>query len=275
MDDLRTTRAVTEEEVRHAVEFYHTPSTAQSPFVDHAPVAQDCPPIFRPIRRPTTPILIVCDDGLDEGETIRIRKDRFVIGRTEGDLTIPNDAMISTRHAELRHSLVGDKHRWSLLDLQSTNGTYVRVDNAVLKHHQEFLIGSTRFRFENRSTDPFAASPQNYLPQQGASLRQNPGSEQSGAAVVQVTGVDKECRFPLAGPETWLGKDASNCRVAVPADRHANARHARIRRQPDGRWILENNKSVNGVWLRLEQMDFTGVCRFMLGEQRFIIRTPH
>ena len=61
---------------------------------------------------------------------------------------IPHDAQISGRHAELRQALVKEKYRWSLVDLQSTNGTYVRVGQAILEHGQEFLIGCTRFRFE-------------------------------------------------------------------------------------------------------------------------------
>ena len=89
-------------------------------------VPDDCPQLFRPSLRPPTAVLIVCDDGSEEGETIRIRKERFVIGRTEGDLTIGHDSQISSRHAELRQVLVREKYRWILTDLKSTNGTYVR-----------------------------------------------------------------------------------------------------------------------------------------------------
>ena len=60
----------------------------------------------------------------------------------------------------------------------------------------------------------------------------------------------------------------------VGSDPLVSARHARVRRQDDGRWVLENNKSVNGVWLRVEQISFKGTCRFMLGEQRFVIHAP-
>ena len=101
----------------------HEPCAGREP----SPVVEDCPLLFRPTRRPPTPILIICDDGSEEGETIRIRKDRFVIGRLEGDLTIPYDTLMSTRHAELRQISVRDKPRRSLVDLQSANGTYVRV----------------------------------------------------------------------------------------------------------------------------------------------------
>jgi pSer/pThr/pTyr-binding forkhead associated (FHA) protein len=276
------TRLETEEDVRRALDMYRSPRRVQPPVVGaplmgQAAAIEECPPLFRPTLRPDTPLLIVCDDGSEEGETIRIRKDRFVIGRTEGDLTIGNDSQISSRHAELRQALVRDKYRWTLVDLKSTNGTYVRVGQAVLKQGQEFLLGSSRFRFEDGTAADAEAGPS--APEQSTRMWQAPPpggvAAIPGANVGTIVALSDQgdgARVALDSPETWLGRDAARCKVAAPADRLLNARHARIRRQQDGRWILENNKSVNGVWLRMEKVSFTGVCRFMLGEQRFTFR---
>ena len=38
--------------------------------------------------------------------------------------------------------------------------------------------------------------------------------------------------------------------------------------------MIENNKSLNGLWLRIERLALTGTCRFLLGEQQFIFRIP-
>jgi len=218
--------------------------------------------------------LTVCDDGSENGESIRIRKDRFAIGRTEGDLIIPHDTQISGRHAELRQSLVKEKHRWSLIDLQSTNGTYVRIGQAILEYGQEFVIGCTRFRFENQpaadSVPPKAARAS----EQSTRFWQPPTSDGHVAAIIELTDAGKGTRYLLDSPENWLGRDATCCQIVMSKDAVVSARHARIRRQDDGRWMLENNKSVNGVWLRVEQISFTGACRFMLGEQKFTIQTP-
>jgi pSer/pThr/pTyr-binding forkhead associated (FHA) protein len=46
-------------------------------------------------------ILQIADDGQKTAEFARIRKASFVIGRTEGDLVIPHDSLISGRHAEI------------------------------------------------------------------------------------------------------------------------------------------------------------------------------
>ena len=51
-------------------------------------------------------ILVVFDDGRTDGEIIRIRDHRFIIGRSEGDLVIPFDGRISA--ATLR-----SRTRWS------------------------------------------------------------------------------------------------------------------------------------------------------------------
>ena len=238
-----------------------------------AAAADDCPPLFRPLLRPPTPVLTVCDDGAETGESIRIRRERFVIGRTEGDLILPHDTQISGRHAELRQSLVKEKHRWSLIDLKSTNGTFVRVGQAILEHGQEFLVGRVRFRFENQ---PAVAPPANPAsdPVQSTRFWQAPSAAGGSAAVVEMTSAGKGRAFLLDSPENWLGKDAAFCQVVISEDALVSARHARIRRQEDGRWMLENNKSVNGVWLRVEQISFKGTCRFMLGEQKFTIQTP-
>jgi hypothetical protein len=63
--------------------------------------------------------------------------------------------------------------------------------------------------------------------------------------------------------------------VVPPDDPFVNARHARLRRDAKGRWHVENNRSVNGVWLRIDQpLPLEGSCQFLLGEQRFIFRVP-
>ena len=268
------TRLETDDDVQRVLQAQRPAVRGRLPAAGAAAAADDCPQLFRPTLRPPTPILLVCDDGSEEGEAIRVRKDRFVIGRTEGDLTIPNDTQISGRHAELRQTLVKEKHRWSLIDLQSTNGTYVRVSEAVLQHGQEFLIGRTRFRFENEPAANSVPPGPTGAAAQSTRFWQAPAAIGHSAAIVELTSAGAGKRFLLDSPEKWLGRDAACCQIVISEDAVVSARHARIRREDDGRWMLENNKSVNGVWLRVEQISFKGTCCFMLGEQRFTIQTP-
>src|SRR5262249_35527640 len=117
---------------------------------------------FRPTARPPIPMLIVFDDGRMEGEVIRIREPRFVIGRTEGDLRFPLDGRMSGRHVEITHQYVGGVHRWVVTDLQSTHGMFVRVSKTVLADKAEILVGNGRYRFD--APTPDAATTAEYPP---------------------------------------------------------------------------------------------------------------
>jgi hypothetical protein len=95
----------TDEEIRHALSSggrgqAAAPGAGAHPTESPARGTGQVARPFRPTSRPPVPVLTVCDDGKLEGESIRIRDARFVIGRTEGDLRIPIDARISSRHAK-------------------------------------------------------------------------------------------------------------------------------------------------------------------------------
>ena len=101
----------------------------------------------------------------------------------------------------------------------------------------------------------------------------------SGAAlpvpgVVELTPTGLGARVPLIKPEYWIGADAGACQVVPAGDPYVSPRHARLSRDAKGRWHVNNNKSVNGVWLRIEQMELTGSCQFQIGEQRFSFKVP-
>ena len=70
-------------------------------------------------------------------------------------------------------------------------------------------------------------------------------------SLVEVTPAGPVQRTPLTLPEYWIGRDAQNCSIARPADVLINARHARLFRDDKGQWHIENNKSLNGLWLRV------------------------
>ena len=203
-------------------------------------------PTFRPSLRPPMAIVCALDDGQDTGETVRIRVPSFVIGRGAGDLVIPHDGGMSGRHAEIARRFVDGRHRWSLRDLASTNGTFVRTARAALVDGQEMLIGGVRFRFE--------------LPGGPAPPR-----------MVEI-GPSREVRsFPITAPETWIGRDPLACAIVV--DRPwVGPRHAAIRARRPGRWMIEKGDAGDGVWLRVEEIDLGRGGQFQCGEQRFLFR---
>jgi pSer/pThr/pTyr-binding forkhead associated (FHA) protein len=223
-------------------------------------------PAFRPRRRAPTALLCILDDGLEDGEWVRLRSDRVVIGRAEGDVLIPHDAMISGRHAELVRTADDGQYRWHLADLQSTNGTYVRITRTVLRHGQEFLVGAQRYRFEAAPEAAPAALPAKTSGWEGV------GAPDRVPCLVELRPQGDGERFPLTRAENWIGRDAAQCGVVPAGDLLVSPRHARICRGPSGRWRLENAGSRNGTWLRITKLPLSGTCQFQVGEQRFLVR---
>jgi pSer/pThr/pTyr-binding forkhead associated (FHA) protein len=233
---------------------------------------------YRPTRRP--PVLLVCvlDDGSrEEGEWRRIRASRAVVGRVDGDITIPHDDSMSSRHAELVRQLEGGTWRWYINDLKSTNGTFARVAKSILKPGQEIMVGNTRFRFESPGAAPAADETVRELPAASAGTTTWEAPQVAGRglpALVEVRARGDGQRWPIEGDEVWLGSDPAQCRVVAAQDPMASSKHARIFRDARGRWFVENNRSLNGTWLRIDRLAIEGAGQFQMGEQRFLIRLP-
>jgi FHA domain len=239
-----------------------------------APKIEDKPTApFRPSARPPLALLTVCDDGEDDGEIIRIRCGRFIIGRTHGDLKIPFDHRMSSRHVEITHHLVGGVHRWVLTDLQSRHGMFVRVRRALLADKAEILVGSGRYRFD--------------APEQGlAALEKNTagrpessdthglsevGAEFRPPALTEILGKEIGNRVLLVKPEYWIGSDAT-CVICRSDDPYCEPRHARVYGDEKGQWFADHNKSQNGLWLRMPQIKVEAAVQFQIGEQRFRLK---
>jgi hypothetical protein len=225
---------------------------------------------FRPMQRPPVALLTVLDDGKSEGEVARLRSDRFVIGRTNGDLLIPHDQQVSSRHIEITRQRSGDKYRWVVTDLQSTNGLFIRVSRTILADKAEILAGTGRYRFE---------APNSNLPETVDAL---PPDAQQGAtraigadaasllhpALVELSAGMALSRLPLAKAEYWIGSDSA-CVICRSGDPFIEPRHVRVYREANGSWHAQNNKTANGLWLKVPQVTVTESCSFQIGEQRF------
>ena len=230
---------------------------------------------YRPSHRPSMAILTVFDDGEDEGEVFRIRGDRFVIGRVEGDIILPNDSGISGRHAEIARASEGGIDRWTLRDLGSTNGTFVRVSTSLLKPGQEILVGSRRFRFEAGGGREASAMGGAITPPASTQKWQvlAPGAltEIAPPTLVELMPAGEGPRHRLDRPEVWIGRDPSRCSISVD-DPMVNPRHARFARTDRGQWVVANARSLNGVWIRVDEVPLGRGAQFRCGEQRFSIR---
>ena len=259
----------TDEDVRQALQARLKAQPGAAP----QPVARTAS-TYRPTVRPPVPLLTVFDDGRTDGEVIRIRDTKFVIGRSDGDLRIPLDGRISSRHVEIACQVVGGMSRWVVTDLQSTHGLFVRVSRTVLADRAEFLVGNGRYRFDGPVTDAGATAA---YPAGDRGRGETQGwdgpSPVRPPALVELLGSEIGNRIVLTQSEYWIGTDPS-CPIARPDDPFCEARHARVFRTPKGGWAAEHNKTLNGLWLRLPQVVVEPMVQFQIGEQRFLLRVP-
>jgi hypothetical protein len=229
--------------------------------------------VYRPTLRPPTALLTVCDDGRSEGEQFRLRGDRFVIGRTDGDLLVPHDGMISSRHVEIIRQTIAGHQRWVITDLQSRNGLFVRISRTLLADQSELLVGKGRYRLLAPPSD--APDTADYSPPENArNTTQAWGAEAAAPAIpalVEVVGNSFTNRVPLVGTEYWIGADPS-CAICRPNDPFCDPQHARMSRDAKGVWQIEHSKTVNGLWFRVPQVVCESVVQFQIGEQRFRLR---
>lgn len=231
---------------------------------------------FRPIRRPPTALLVALDDGShNSGEVWRVRRSRHVIGRASGDTVIPHDNDISAEHAEITCRWQDGSYRWHLIDLSSTNGTFLRVKKVVLGNEKQLLLGGRRYEFRawsaigpDRSgkSSPTARGPH------ATSKFQNvtPSLLQRFVPHLAELGPEGDVgEFELHVAEAWIGTDPAQCNIVVEGDPFVGAKCARIFRDNRNRWTIEDAGSLNGVWIRIQRIPLELNSEFQIGEQRF------
>lgn len=204
-------------------------------------------------RRGTRPLALTPDlervwvTHLDASD-VRSRhalRDRFVIGREEGDLRIPDDAYLSGRHASIRR----EGSAYLLLDLDSTNGTYIRIREQVrLEPGDWLMVGEQTFRFERLEGSPASAG--------GASGRTRllRGSGATMGRLVRLGEGGRELAvYPLRPGRTLIGRDRGD--LKFPDDELLSGEHASIMAPDDPSadepFILADEGSRNGVFLRI------------------------
>ena len=74
--------------------------------------------------------------------------------------------------------------------------------------------------------------------------------------------------FSLGKPSLMFGRDAG-CDLSAPDDPFLSPRHASFYQDERGRWMVEDKKSLNGVWLKIRRLALSQPAEFQIGQQRF------
>lgn len=225
-----------------------------------------------PYRWKAPRVLICDDDSLEDGETVHVRSDKVVIGRTKGDIMIAHDVAMSATHAEVSRQDSGGRHGWVLRDLGSSNGTLVRAKTVTLKPTTTVLIGSKRYRFEQPSVAKQAGDQER---EPGTSLLADLGItpvDALPALVETVTpGGSTPARHPFKTTRVRIGRPGFGNEIEID-DLCLAGTHAIVTRDYSGAWQIEAQPSLNGIWVKVDAIKLVDNCLFQCGEQRFRFR---
>jgi pSer/pThr/pTyr-binding forkhead associated (FHA) protein len=221
-------------------------------------------------------VLHVFDDGLKSSESVRVRRTPFVIGREEGDLVLPHDRLISSRHAAIECAIADGQPQWSLRDLDSANGTFVQAKQSVLEPDREIAVARQRLRFvppevpESDDEEPARESDvRRTMPWSSLMKKRRP---EPSPFLVESLPEGEGRRFGLFKDEQWIGR-AAGCEIRLD-DPTVTPRHARVFKARDGKWNVEDASSLNGLWIRVASLPLSSGAFFLLGEQVFVITFP-
>jgi hypothetical protein len=225
---------------------------------------------FRPTLRPPVPVLTVLDDGsMEQGEDVRLRRERLSIGRLSGDIELPNDSSVSASHAEIRRTPWKGGFQWHLHDLDSVNGTFVRCLRAVLHENAILILGSRRFRLRN-PLRPRA------VPASAAETNQLDGRhipETVWPVLAEASTKTGAVEVPLRSERLVIGRAGGGADVELDDPLLANT-HATLKRMRDGSWMITSETTRNGIWVSVSAVALTPYCFFRCGEQRFRFMIP-
>ncbi len=186
--------------------------------------------------------------------------------------------MVSSQHLEVTLRQVEGRFRVCLRDLESRNGSFIRGNRVVLKDGQEILLGGRRYAFSAGGVS--AADGDDETAESGSTRGWQAGSPAEMARLLpalQEIAADENTegpRFPLLNEDQLIGSDPQECAIVLPDDPFVSRIHARIHRDANGRWMIENQKSLNGIWFRFNEIAIHASGEVQIGEQRFLIKMP-
>jgi pSer/pThr/pTyr-binding forkhead associated (FHA) protein len=227
---------------------------------------------FRPNQRPPMAIIELLDDGGDHGEEFRLRADSVTIGRTNTEIVVPHDSQMSGNHVKVSRRLVNSEYHWFLTDLSSTNGTFLRVAKSMLQADVPIIIGSYRYTYRpSGSPGQHTSPPTAPAGTRGWTAPTADDLKRLTAAMVRIADDGTELSFPLPNDGGKIGSDPGQCQIVISDDPTVNSVHAGIKLTDKG-FVIEDNKSLNGIWTAVSERRLGNSAIFQIGEQRICFR---
>jgi pSer/pThr/pTyr-binding forkhead associated (FHA) protein len=195
--------------------------------------------------------------------SILLESERVDLGRTDGEIVLPDDCYLSPRH--VRFSC--EATRVTVRDLDSLNGVYLKLrGRAELRDGDSFLIGLQLLKFEQLAPDSRAGQP---IRSSGCSLFGSSTSPRY-ARLSELTndGLPRNV-FYVGSDETILGREVGD--IVFTGDPFMSRRHAALNRNPtSGVITLTDLGSSNGTFLRVRsKVELKAGDHLRIGQQLF------
>lgn len=190
-------------------------------------------------------LVVIIEDG-SEGERFPLEGNSVDIGRTSGDIVLRDDRYVSPRHARLTF----DGTAWSVRDLGSTNGVYVRLRRPqALTSGDLLLLGLEVLVFELVTDGERGLG---HAIEHGTLLFGSPAAPRPARLLQRtVEGVVRDV-YHLVREETILGRETGD--IVFSGDPFLSRRHAAVRRDPKtGTFFADDLGSSNGTYLAIRK----------------------
>ncbi len=205
-------------------------------------------------------LISVKRDGTD-GERHPLSGEWFDIGREDAHLSFDDDSFLARRHARLEYGERGAR----LIPLDELNGVYRRLEGATpIEDGAMILVGREVMRFEVVSDAERDVVP---LIRHGVALFGSPPRSPWGRLLLLLPNAGvRDVRF-LEKDEIVIGREEGD--LVFRDDAFLSRRHVALRHR-DGRYVVEDLKSSNGTFLRLDgPTDLRSGDHLRLGDQLF------
>lgn len=198
---------------------------------------------------------------IQEAKRIPLFQGTTILGRTLGDITFPDDDLLSPEHIQIE---VNDG-QVTVSCMGSRNGTFLRIlDPVQLQHGDIFRMGQQLLRYEDLSYVDLASAPL----EEGTEVLGAPSGAKAWGRLTQV--VTEELAgssFLLTGDSVFLGRERGT--FTFPGDRYISGTHASILRNEQGTWLKDVGSS-NGTYFRISKPSVLAPGQFFLaGRQLF------
>jgi pSer/pThr/pTyr-binding forkhead associated (FHA) protein len=224
---------------------------------------------------PAGRIVVITKEG-GEGASYPLYE-QLDIGRNEGDVILADDFYLSPRHARIARkaeaSAPGKANTFVLLDLESTNGVYLRLAREgsreqPLEDQDLFLVGQQVLKFEVVRHADEGLAP---ATQHGTLLFGTPATTRyARLSQRSVEGVTRDV-FHVQKSETVLGRESGD--IVFTDDPFLSRRHAAIKFDHAARrFVLSDLGSSNGTFIQIRgEVTIRSGDQFRIGQQLFRI----